>query len=159
MELNPTSFYQLTLDTERIHQLDRRTALELLEHIKADLIAHTAAERARIVAAEVADQAAYHKPGAKARAAIKLDLSPQRISQMIKEHKQMDKDTAVTRVAYDFGTELHIVDVDARGVYVDGAAEVFPLVGDRDNTLKDAGYRTHGDWAMQGEAEGITVIR
>lgn len=159
MGLNPKSFYQLTLNTGRIHQLNRRDALELLEEIKNDLVARISAERAQVVADEVADQIAYHKPGAKARAAAQLNLSPQRISQMIKEHEQMKDDTKATRVAYDFGGSIHVMDIDAAGVWVEGTDEVLPLNGDRDETLEAAGYRTVGDWVMQGEVEGITVER
>lgn len=159
MELNRKSFYQLTLNTDRIHQLSRRDALELLEEIKNDLVTRISAERAQVVADEVADQTAYHKPGAKARAAAQLNLSPQRIGQMIKENERMKDDTKVTRVAYDFGNEIHVMDIDSAGVWVEGTEEVLPLDGDRDETLEAAGYRTAGEWVAQSEAEGITVER
>lgn len=158
MELNPKAFYVLHMDAARIRMLDRRAALELLEGIKADLIGRLAAERARVVADEVADQTAYHKPGAKARAAVQLGLSPQRISQMIQEYDMHD-DNKITRMAYDFDGELHVMDIDAFGAYVEGSVEVLPLDGDRDMTLEGAGYRTHGGWKEEGEAEGITVSR
>jgi hypothetical protein len=60
-------------------------------------------------------------------------------------------------IAYDFGDTIHVLDIDDQGAAPPDSANVLPLDGDRDETLDNAGYRTVGQWAQQGEAEGITV--
>ncbi|MEU3020071.1 hypothetical protein ABZ635_22050 [Nocardiopsis sp. NPDC007018] len=151
MELNPADYYRI--DWGALNDLppgEKMGALaKIFEQVRADI----GAERGRMAHQAHADH------GTKKAAAEHLGLSPARFGQIYDERKKAMADTKVTRVAYDFGTELHIMDVDERGVYVDGTAEVLPHAGDRDSTLQDAGYQTHGEWVMQGEAEGITVER
>lgn len=155
--MNPADHY--TLDLPAIRALPRAQALALLDDIRRHVTSAVGAERARLVADEVAEQAAAHgSHGAQRRAATALDMKPARLSQLWKEHQHMD-DTTVTRTAYDFGDEIHIMDIDAFGVWVEGTDEVLPLDGDRDETLERAGYRITGIWSMRGEVEGVEIER
>lgn len=151
MELNPADYYRIDWDAlNQLADADKMAALAtIFERVRADI----GSERGRMV------HQAHASHGTKKAAADHLGMKPARFGQIYEEHEKNMKDTKVTRVAYDFGTELHIMDIDAHGAYVDGTVEVIPLDGDRDMTLEGAGYRTHGGWLMQGETEGVTVTR
>lgn len=75
-------YYTLTLDTDAIHQMDRREALALLDRIRHQVAGKVVDERARVAAAEVREEQARHRPGAPTRAAKTLGVSPSRISKL-----------------------------------------------------------------------------
>lgn len=81
--MNPGDYYRL--DLAAIRALPRRDALDLLDEIRLDVTKVTGAERARIVAAEVTEQAAAHgERGAQRRAAAALNMKPARLGQLYK---------------------------------------------------------------------------
>lgn len=144
-----------SIDWEALSQLSNAKKMEALAAIFKQIRADVGAERGRMA------HQAYAEHGTKKAAAAHLGLSPARFGQIYEDYKEriVKDDNKITRTAYDFDAELHIMDIDAFGAYVEGTVEVLPLDGDRDNTLENAGYRTVGGWEMQGEAEGITVER
>ncbi|MEU0236746.1 hypothetical protein ABZ234_03580 [Nocardiopsis sp. NPDC006198] len=85
--MNPSDYY--SLDTDAIAALPRAKALELLDRIRLDVTSATGAERARIVGAEVEEQAAAHgKHGSQRRAAEALGMKTSRVGQLWTEYKQ-----------------------------------------------------------------------
>ncbi|PRX92001.1 hypothetical protein [Allonocardiopsis opalescens] len=153
-----SSYY--TIDWEAIGALEAPERLRVLAEVAAEVSHAVGAERARIVGAEVERQLGIRKAAAQRRAAQELGLKESRLSQIWRDYQQMKKDIEVTRVAYDFGEELHIMDVDGFGVHDPASVEVIALDGrGRDAALKAAGYAAAGGWVRQGEAEGVTVLR
>lgn len=75
-------YFTLTLDTEALHRMDRRQAMDLLDEIRLQVSEQVADERARVAAAEVLEEQACHKPGAPARAAKTLGISASRMSKL-----------------------------------------------------------------------------
>jgi hypothetical protein len=65
----------------------------------------------------------------------------------------------MTTMAYDFGNEIHILELDEFDAAVEGSP--LDLLGvlpsGRNETLEAAGYRIIGHWDMQGEVEGVEV--
>ncbi|WP_435110185.1 hypothetical protein [Nocardiopsis synnemataformans] len=147
------SYYRI--DWDALNALPDAEKMQALADIFDQIRSEIGAERGRMVHQSYADH------GTQKAAAAALGMKPARFGQIYNEHKEskMKDDTKVTRVAYDFGNELHVMDIDAAGVWVEGTDEVLPMDGDRDETLEGAGYRTVGEWTRQGEADGITVER
>ena len=61
-------------------------------------------------------------------------------------------------VAYDFGREIHILDLDEFDAHDGGPVTVLgTLPSGRTETVEAAGYRLIDTWTAQGEADGVTV--
>lgn len=75
-------YFTLTLDTEALHRMDRRQALDLLDAIRLQVTEQVVDERSRVAAAEVLEEQARHKPGAPTRAAKALGISASRMSKL-----------------------------------------------------------------------------
>jgi hypothetical protein len=66
--------------------------------------------------------------------------------------------TMTTTMAYDFGDEIHILELDEAGVTTaTDTVCLSMLTTGRDDTLAEAGWHLVGAWSMQGEVEGVEV--
>lgn len=66
----------------------------------------------------------------------------------------------MTTMAYDFGNEIHIIELNELGAHDGSPATVFDLLPEgRDATLEAAGFRSIGRWSMQDICEGIEVTK
>jgi hypothetical protein len=66
----------------------------------------------------------------------------------------------MTTMAYDFGTEIHVVELDEfDAATADGTTVLGTLSTGRDETLTDAGFHLVGQWTVHGEADGVEVRR
>lgn len=85
--MKPADYYTLDLDT--IRSLSRKDALALLDAIRRDVTSATGAERARIIGAEVEEQAAAHgERGSQRRAADSLGMKTARLGQLWQEYQK-----------------------------------------------------------------------
>lgn len=142
------------VDWEGIYAQGPARAMEVLAELSSLEDNDFTLARLALVGSAMEEEQARHRPGAQARAASTLGLSPQRMSQLYRQYR---KKYRVTRIAYDFGDELHIMDLDGQGVAIEGSVETAPAPDGPDQALVRAGYRRSGPWERHGEAMGATV--
>lgn len=66
----------------------------------------------------------------------------------------------MTTMAYDFDTEVHVIELDEFGAATTNDAIVLGMLpAGRDETLTDAGFRIVGSWTVHGDADGVEVRR
>lgn len=86
--MEPADYYRI--DYQAIRALPRTDALAVLDQIRRDVTSETGAERARLVADEVEDQASAHgRHGAQRRAADALEMTPGRLGQLYTDSKEI----------------------------------------------------------------------